>query len=332
MVTWWLEEPMTFEDVAVFFSNEEWGILRDSEKELYRNVMRENYENMISLGFQIPLHYASLFIKNEEALMCESAIKREEVEMKTSSRHSFAKSLKIVCLPFDLLPSATFSNVGLCVVSKAVDCINKSTRANKTPNHLLEKPFQCHECGKNFLNLRNLRVHFRMHSGEKPFKCEDCERQFSQQGHLREHRRLHTGEKPYKCDECEKRFCQRSNLRFHQLSHTGERPYKCDKCQKTFTQVCHFKEHQWTHTGERPYKCRLCEMTFGRRGALRTHERAHIGGKPYKCPKCEKGFDRRSLLEVHLQLHRKERTFVCVECDTNFSCLQNLQNHKIHCR
>lgn len=41
---------MVFEDVAVYFTREEWGMLDKRHKELYRDVMRMNYELLASLG------------------------------------------------------------------------------------------------------------------------------------------------------------------------------------------------------------------------------------------------------------------------------------------
>ncbi|XP_014394377.1 PREDICTED: zinc finger protein 773-like [Myotis brandtii] len=49
------EVGVTFEDIALYFSRTEWSLLDEGQRQLYLNVMLENFELLSSLGKTLTL-------------------------------------------------------------------------------------------------------------------------------------------------------------------------------------------------------------------------------------------------------------------------------------
>ncbi|XP_053156994.1 zinc finger protein 436-like isoform X1 [Hemicordylus capensis] len=333
--------PVTWEEVAVYFVEEEWALLGADQKALHGEVMEENSGHLASLGNGREKEKKDEEQKTEasqkgrkEALILDEAsfldVPVQQEGHKATSRNEFLPCAKTLASKPNLsTPQKTPAGKTLHICSECGKSFSYSSSLTyHQRTHTGEKPFKCSECGKSFSQKINLTRHQRIHTGEKPYTCSECGKNFRLSITLTSHYRIHTGEKPYKCLECGKSFTQKIHLTSHQSVHTGEKPHKCSVCGKSFSLSFILTSHYRTHTGEKPFTCLVCGKSFRQNSDLTEHQRIHTGEKPYTCLVCGKSFSQSSNLHEHQRVHTGEKPYTCLECGKSFSRSSSLTCHQ----
>ncbi|XP_063152589.1 zinc finger protein 253-like [Candoia aspera] len=332
------EGPVSFEEVAVCFSEEEWSQLEPHQKALHREVMLENYRNVASPDViscegegKGPAFSCSEEGKSKCAIYWTLAKFQKEIHM---TSYSLLFSLTLLSFLFlfsfqgnhwweekDSGEPLQMIRPGNRMEKPAIQMGLEKHERNQSKNWDQESSSSLDAQMQDFLAQQGKIKKKYIGKSVKIFKDK-----LDVNGHYPTHTKreddiCRENGKPYNCSFILPH--ENGSLTFHKRFHAEENPYKCMECGKSFRRSSQLTSHKKVHTGEKPHKCVECGKSFRMSSSLTSHKRIHTGEKPYKCLDCGKIFCENGSLTVHKRIHTGEKPYKCMECGKSF--IQSIQ-------
>ncbi|KAM6422995.1 uncharacterized protein PHA67_005256 isoform 1-T4 [Liasis olivaceus] len=342
-----LQDPVTFEEVAIYFSAEEWEALTDWQKSLYKDVMKDNYEALVSLG--LVLQPPSILVQIEggetpRAGRAQSPKSREDSKDNLGGgvQRALEDGAGLACRL--LGPQAREGSQDHGSLGEPPVWPGGPLRPDSAVNGTAALPpwdAGPRWAGSTMVGEQALPVEFRAASQEAGESsswppsvtalqpgtrkemlliCTQCQKCFPAHSALHIPSTVPLGARVQVCPECES-GCLNPPTPADPPSRAGVLPCACVHCSTLSVRP------RGALKEERPYKCGKCDKTFRYAHEYAWHQKVHAGEKTYRCSECAKVFRHKQELMWHQRTHTAEWPHKCATCEKNFRFKQELTWH-----
>ncbi|XP_078544499.1 uncharacterized protein LOC144829329 isoform X2 [Lissotriton helveticus] len=350
-----IRASVTFHNVAVYFSEKEWKLLKEWQKELYKDVMKEIHEALLSMGHTILNRELVLQVKGKDDICCRVH--------QHSRDQDKSKNITPVASP-DVLFQITHEedfNFSDHPCSEEEDHLHSATAEKEPVSHDVAFIVKKEESLAYLMDceITDKLEHAPCLIGSNGPVSQEMRTQLPSKGPVRGNlpETLSGEVSEIDSQRAAEKFQHESlhNSNMNKKSTSDLREHTFSECKTSFKKimgpVAQLNNNKaqipdsYTNSeesclsrllpDERIYleesfvQCPECGQSFQNPKHLIDHQKTHTVTTPCICTQCGKQFMKNSLLIIHQRTHSGERPFQCTECEKTFGNQSNLIKHQI---
>ncbi|XP_062031458.1 zinc finger protein 717-like [Lepus europaeus] len=357
---------IAFEDLAVYFTWEEWQNMNQAQKILYRDVMLETYSSLFSLGHCMTK--PDLIFKLEQgaepwmgeeclhqslpvAMKLDELIKTNQKSLEknlnqnvmknnntlTPKRVEFRKTLN---LSISHIPKLSIKKRNYSGIKSEECSVCQNVYPHCGPDQLQAgEKFDATKAPGNTLQF--------CEPLNEQHKIQTMEQALEQigQGKVFKRKNIFYGsEKLFMVETCNKPtatigktteilqdFHKKSNLSIHQQSPKRENVYKYIGPVEPVIYQSYVRMNHRPNIEKESYACKTCGKSFTNKFCHPLHHSTHIVENPHVCNDCGETTHQKSGVIRHQRIHTGLKSYKCNDCGKFFGHKSHLINHqRIH--